>query len=139
MIYNPVITTGNKFLSITMPGITYQQFCNSLGQFDYKVGKMMVTAITLAQIFEIMQYNHFNADGNKHSESIVPNPDPYQYQASIEIALGNVILDGRSNISMNILPNENIQLILKTDEVSYSELLDFYRKSNIKKVIDEKE
>lgn len=135
MIYTPVISSQvPPFVSIEMPGITYEQFINSLGQFNFSVKKMKLTASTMAQVQAVMQYQHFDVNGEKLEDAIVPNVDPYQVIPSVYTELGGKVLDSRTSILMTFFPNESIQLILFTDEISISDLLNSMHKSNFKQV-----
>lgn len=136
MIYTPVIANQiPPFVSIEMPGITYEQFINSLGQFNFAIEQMKITANTMNQVQAIMQYQHFDSNGQRIQDAIVPNVDPYQYIPSKLIDMNKEVLDSRSSLLMTLFPNENIQLILFADEVSISALLDAMGISNFKQVV----
>lgn len=138
MIFTPVISSQvPPFVSIEMPNMTYEEFINSLGQFNFSVIKMKITASTMQQVISVMQYQHFDSNGVKFQDAIVPNVDPYQVIPSLYIETGKRTLDSRSSFLMTLFPNENIQLILFTDEISISDLLDtMNKKSNFKKVLE---
>jgi hypothetical protein len=91
----------------------------------------------LDQVHQIIRYNSFDSNGRKLAEPIVPNIDPYQFAAAIEIDTKDqeIILDGRSSLSFVILPNESILLVLETDCISLSDKLDLVGKNNLQTMV----
>jgi hypothetical protein len=140
MAYSPtIITDASPAIEVTMAGgIPYSEILRALGSYYFAVNKLHIASLGLAQIFEIIQYNHFSSDGNSIAKSLVPNPDPYQKIAAIIMDLKNegVILDGRSSLAFTIQPNENLLITLETDEVALSDLLNIIGESNVKTVFN---
>lgn len=138
-IYTPTIITGaTPYLQITMAGsLSYEELLQVLGSWNFKVKTIYVSAQRMSQVLEVMQYNHLNSNGNNVVTPIVPSPDPYQNRPALVIATAekNIILDGFSALNYNIQAGEQILMVLDTDEVSNSAMLDALHLSNIKQVL----
>lgn len=137
---------STSFLSITSSGaITYSELMNSIGAFGYRIKKMQITSIGMAQVSLPIQYSRIEADGNQFQKPIVPNTSPYQYQPSVKLDMKhmNVILDGNAYLLFTILGNERIQLILTVTEYTFAlkglrsddVILSFYIKNNTDQII----
>lgn len=138
---SPTITaTTTPGLQITMAGgVTYEEFLNSLGQFVYYVERYQMSAQGYDQIQEKIAYNIYDSNGQLFDQAIISNVNPYQSTASLirDLTGMDIILNGRSSVSLNIFPNEFIQLILCCNEVSGSEYLNRYHENNFRKVDDD--
>jgi len=95
------------------PGVTYQQFQNSLGQYVYLVQGFYVFCTNLNQLTGAVNYNRYDAGGNQDITNIVTTVDPYQDATSIVVDLKrfktDVVLNGNSSIRFEVLPNVEIQ------------------------------
>lgn len=138
--FTPVITINTTpSLQVTMAGaVTYQEFLNSLGQFVYWLEVYQMQCNSINQLQEELEYFIYNVDGTIFRQTIVPNVDPFQYAVSLRNNVKDmgIILNGQSSIAFTILPNETIQLILCTKQVSNQDALNFINKNNFKRVDD---
>ena len=116
----PTITsTSTPIISITMPptsvqgvGMTYNQFMNSLGKYNYGIEFFYMSADTYQQIGQPVYYTRFTADGNQIATIMPFSVDPYQSQPSIyfEADPEVIILTGLSSLTFNFFPNSVIYL-----------------------------
>lgn len=114
MAFTPTTTTLiNPLISISMPlqsnfvGISYQQFLNSLGTYNYGVEFFYLYANTYQEIGQPVYYTHFSANGNQIATYLPFAVDPYQSQPSIyyEADPTVIILTGLSSLTFNVFPN----------------------------------
>jgi hypothetical protein len=121
-VFSPTIITNAISplqISINDPGnsgVTYSQFQNSLGQYVYLIKGFYVYCTNINQLIGAINYNRFDADGNQDIANIVTTVDPYQDATAIVVDLKQftteVILNGNSSLSFDLLPNTT--LVLKT-------------------------
>lgn len=122
MPYSPSISTVTySMISVTpssapidglviSPEFTYNQILQSLGTFVYGSEFIYLYGNTYQQIGQPITYNHFDANGNSITTTLAFAVDPYQSQSSIyyETNPEEVILDGFSSLTINILPNSTV-------------------------------
>lgn len=122
MPYSPVITTnGIPAVSVTMAGnVTYQEFLNSLSQWNYQVKELYIRATTNDQLSQSIKYNIYDTTGGQFNTVVTIEVDPYQYQSAqvIDLKDKGILLNGQSSLSFNLLPNETVKLVLYTNVVS---------------------
>jgi hypothetical protein len=116
----PVITTGvTPSISVVMPntgvtavGITYQQFLQSLGSYNYGVNFFYLSATTIQQVGVPVFYRRFDSNGNAISTFLPFAVDPYQSQPSIYYRTNKdeIVFTGLSYIEIPVLPNQRIYL-----------------------------
>lgn len=119
-MYVPITTTSvTPMVSVVLPytavqgvGITYQQFLNSLGKYDYGVDFFYMSAQNYQQIFQPWFYNHTDVNGNQQSVQLVMAVDPYQLQPSIfyETLPQEVIFDSQSTVTFSLLNQSTVYL-----------------------------
>ena len=143
------IPQGDPSLSITVQdsgaggggGTTYAQVRNAFSQNNYEVQGMYLFSPDIQQLTNIIQYNSFDVNGNKQVLNIANTIDPNQIATSSIVDLsqfdGNVVFNGNSFISSNILPFNELQMkFLATNINTNSELsnnfLDMERITNTK-------
>ena len=113
-------TTITPLISVSLPyqvqgvGVSYQQFLNSLGKYNYGVEFFYMWAATYPEIGQPIYYTHFTANGNQIATYLPFNVDPYQHQPSIyyEADPSLIILDGLSSLSFTIYPASTVFLKL---------------------------
>lgn len=101
-------------------GVTYNEFLNSLGPDVYAIGGFHIQSQTLEQLLEPIGYNTFDVNGTQYDVPIIMAVDPYQFSSAInedDLGLG-LMLNSQSSFIINLLNNENIMLILCTEQVS---------------------
>lgn len=107
-----------------VPGVTYQQVKNSLGQYVYMLQGFYVTATSLSQLIGVVKYLRYDANGNQLVTNIISTVDPYQDQKAVVIDLANfesdVVLNGNSNVQFVVKPNVQMQLKMYTRRITSS-------------------
>lgn len=115
----PVVSSSTPVITITMPqtsiqgvGITYNQFMNSLGKYNYAIEFFYMSATTYQQIAEPVYYTRFTADGNQIATIMPFSVDPYQSQPSIyyESDPNTIVLTGLSSLTFNFFANSVVYL-----------------------------
>jgi hypothetical protein len=115
----PIVTnTITPVISVSMPlsvsgvGITYSQFLQSLGTQVYGAEFFYMSANNYPQISQAIAYNHFDAAGNQVQTYLPFVVDPYQYQPSIyyDTNSSEIIFDGFSSLTFDLLKNSNVYL-----------------------------
>lgn len=119
----PIEVTG-------VSGISYQSILNSLGNWNYLVNQIYIAAKSMSQIFQNLSFYKYDSTGNTDNQEVISDPDPYQKVPSIYLDTKgrNIVLDGRSSITMNILANESMTFVLDCDEVDVRSQLECYSK-----------
>mgnify|MGYP006274453983 CR=1 FL=1 len=130
MIFTPTITTNTTpAISVTaadsgVPPVTYAQIKQSLGTYVYKVDKLYVYSENLNQLIGAINYNIYDADGNKLVTNVITTVDPYQGTTAIYKDLTEfvteVIFNGNSSISATILPNTYVRVQFFTKRITNS-------------------
>lgn len=124
-----IIVNSTPALSVTVadpgvPGVTYSQIQNSLGQYVYFLRGFYLQAESIAQLIGVIKFLIFDADGNQTISNIAATVDPYQDQKSIIYDLANfetdIILNGNSSLEFTILPNETLQFTIYTRRITNS-------------------
>jgi hypothetical protein len=143
------IPQGDPSLTITVQdsgaggggGTTYAQVRNAFSQNNYEVQGMYLFSPDIQQLTNIIQYNSLDVNGNKQILNIANTIDPNQLVTSSIVDLsqfdGNVVFNGNSFISSEILPFNELQMkFLATNINTNSELsnnfLDMERITNTK-------
>lgn len=121
-VYSATITSP---VSITLAnGVTYQQFLNSLGAYVYWFDVVYLWTTNPSQINEVVLYNYTDVNGNAKSLSVTPTKDPYQFSPALYINVKNfdIVVDGNSTFSFNLLPNTTLKFKLYGDGMSVNQL-----------------
>ena len=116
------IPQGDPSLTITVQdsgaggggGTSYAQVRNAFSQNNYEVQGMYLYSPDIQQLTNIIQYNSLDVNGNKQILNIANTIDPNQLVNSSIVDLsqfdGNVVFNGNSFISSNILPFNTLQM-----------------------------
>lgn len=116
------IPQGDPSLTITVQdsgaggggGTSYAQVRNAFSQNNYEVQGMYLFSPDIQQLTNIIQYNSLDVNGNKQILNIANTIDPNQLVNSSIVDLsqfdGNVVFNGNSFISSNILPFNTLQM-----------------------------
>lgn len=123
--YSVTVVSGSPAVSITLAnGVTYQQFLNSLGAYVYWFDIVYLWTTNASQINEVVLYNYTDVNGNAKSLSVTPTKDPYQYSPALYINVKNfdIVVDGNSTFSFNLLPNTTLKFKLYGDGMSVNQL-----------------
>lgn len=120
--YVPVITpsTSNAVSIYGDGATTYEEFVNSMGSFLYEIKEVYLKANSNDQLLEPLKFYQFDVNGRADSYSQIVTVDPYQYQTSsvFKLTRDQIILNGRTVLSMNLLPNEQVSLVLYVNQIS---------------------
>ena len=108
-LITPVISIAMP-LQVTGSGVTYAQFLQSLGKYNYGTEYFYLFASTYYEIGQPVYYNHFDANGNSVTTFLPFAVDPYQSQPAIfyETEPDQIVLTGLSSISFNVYPNKTV-------------------------------
>jgi hypothetical protein len=126
--YSPtIIFNSTPAIAVSMGGnLTYAEFVASLGAYVYLINSIYMQAYTFEQFNQTIQYTAYDATGYLFSNAIPLVPNPYQYQPALKLESPTfgMVLNGRSYFNFNIDVGERVQMILCTDEISFSGMLD---------------
>lgn len=117
----PIITTGNSpvitvlppSISVGLPTITYSQFINSLGTYNYGASFFYMHASGLKafqQINQAFNYTRFDSNGDLVKTNLIFTVDPYQqlpatfYDSDEE----DVVFNGFSSLLFTLLANTTV-------------------------------
>lgn len=111
-LVNPIISIVMPIASINGVGITYNQFLNSLGKYNYGVEFFYIKASTYPEVGQPVYFTRFSANGNQIATFLPFAVDPYQSQPSIyyEADPTVIILDSLSSLTFNFFPNSLVFL-----------------------------
>lgn len=106
-VITPIVTSSNPFSNVTSNTVTYNQILESLGTYVYGSEFIYIYTNSYTQLGQDFQYLHFDANGNQIVTYLTIGVDPYQNQSAIyyETNPEEVILDGFSSLTFNLLPN----------------------------------
>jgi hypothetical protein len=140
----PVITTGATpmvsvtapVLSVSAPTITYNQFLNSLGTYNYGSEYIYLSAKNFQQIAQVFNYQHFDSNGDSIQTFLPFTIDPYQKLPSkyYETNSEEIVFDGFSSMTFNLLANEMVYFKMFADIIYMSGDLDEFSPSNMQTV-----
>lgn len=115
------IPQGEPALTITIQdsgagggGTTYAQVRNAFSQNVYEVQGLYLYSPNILQLSNVIQYNSLDVNGNKQILNVTNIIDPNQFINSSIVDLsqfdGNVVLNGNSFVSSEILPFNTLQM-----------------------------
>jgi hypothetical protein len=116
------IPQGDPALTITIQdtgaggggGTSYAQVRNAFSQNNYEVQGMYMYSPDIQQLTNVIQYNSLDVNGTKQILNITNTIDPNQLISSSLVDLsqfdGNVVFNGNSFISSEILPFNELQV-----------------------------
>jgi hypothetical protein len=122
-------------------GTTYSQVRNAFSQNSYEVQGMYMYSPDIQQLSTVIQYNSLDVNGTKQVLNIANTIDPNQITTSSIVDLsqfdGNVVFNGNSFISSNILPFNELQIKflaknINTNSELSSNFLDIEKITNTK-------
>lgn len=100
----PSISVAAPAGAVTGTGITYQQFLQSLGTYNYGAEFFYLQAPTYPEIGQPVYYNRFTADGNSVTTYLPFAVDPYQSQPAIfyEVEKDQIVFTGLTTLQFNV-------------------------------------
>ncbi len=139
-VYAPtVIADSTGPLTIQMVGaLTYNEFLNSLGILFFSVNAIFIEANSTSQVRKKITYNIVESGGNAYQVTLTPAIDPNQNQPALllENKIGPIILNGMSELTFDILPNETVYLTMCMDRRSVNDFMNYLSKSNFQRGAD---
>lgn len=110
-VVTPVISVSLPY-NVQGVGISYNQFLQSLGKYNYGVEYIYMSASTYPQISQPIYYNNKDANGNEVATFLPFTTDPYQSQPSIFFKTDEeqIVLSLLSSMSFLLLKNSTVFL-----------------------------
>ena len=125
---SPVVSTQVPIITIDTQegGVTYDQLLASLGSMVYGAELMYIYGASNQQIAQPFYYVHNDVNGNADQKYLPFTIDPYQDQTALfyESNKKEVVFDGKSSLTFDILPNSNVYLKFYTEVNATRDLLD---------------
>jgi hypothetical protein len=117
-IYSPTIQTyPNGAVTVSsLDATSYNALINSMGSWVYKINTIYLKANQLTQFTNPLSFSEFDVNGNRQSFFQITPVDPYQFQTALNFDLvkDDVILNGRTTLSMTLNPNETLFIVTRT-------------------------
>lgn len=127
--YIPVLvgpTPGVAPVSVSMAnGYTYSQLMSSMKSINYFLTNLFIEADAMDQIEQEYSFIYRDAHGKDVIDVIPFVRDPYQVQFILDISFDKkqYILNGRTAVAFDLLPNQSIQMFLGTINFNPADLL----------------
>jgi hypothetical protein len=125
---SPTISTAAPLITITTQegGVTYDQILASLGSMVYGAELIYIYGATNQQIAQPFYYVHTDVNGNADEKYLPFAIDPYQDQPSLyyESNKTEVVFDGKSSLTFDLLPNSTVYLKFYTEVKANRDMLD---------------
>ena len=125
---SPTISTAAPIITITTQegGVTYDQILASLGSMVYGAELIYIYGASNQQIAQPFYYVHTDVNGNADQKYLPFAIDPYQDQTALyyESNKKEVVFDGKSSLTFDLLPNSNVYLKFYTEVNATRDLLD---------------
>lgn len=106
----PIVSVVSPLANISSPTISYNQILQSLGTFVYGAEFIYIYTSSYVQLGQDFKYLHFDANGNQIVTYLTIGIDPYQDQSATyyETNPEEIVLDGFSSLTFNLLPNQTV-------------------------------
>jgi hypothetical protein len=132
----PNVSVGSYTTVDTGSGVSYAQILQSLGTMVYGAEFIYVYSSSYTQIAQAYQYLHFDANGNQAQTYLPFAVDPYQNQPALyyETNSDEIVFDGFSSLTFNLMPNATIYFKAYFDVVSNSLLLNKLHKDSFQEI-----
>lgn len=120
--YNPSISfyaTG-VYSIVSNTSTPYFVIQNSMGSYLYGIDTIYFQANSSQQLLQGFNFRSYDVNGDINSFINVTTVDPYQYQNSLFVKpiRKDIVLDGRTSVNFNLLPSENVSLVVYVNEYS---------------------
>jgi hypothetical protein len=126
-IYIPTTTfyLDGIFTIVSTTGTPYFVIQNSMGSYQYGVDDIYMQSNTAQQLLQGLSFRSYDANGDINNFLNATTVSPYQYQNSLFIKpiRNDIVLDGRTSVSFNLLPNENVNFTFLVTQYSNSMFL----------------
>jgi hypothetical protein len=125
---SPTISTAAPLITITTQegGVTYDQILASLGSMVYGAELIYIYGASNQQIAQPFYYTHTDVNGNADQKYLPFAIDPNQTQTALyyESNKTEVVFDGLSSLTFDLLPNSDVYLKFYTEVKANRDLLD---------------
>lgn len=119
-IYTPSTTfyTNGVYTITSNKGTPYFMIQNSMGSFQYGVNEIYIQSNTTQQLLQGLSFRSYDVNGDIANFLNTTTVSPYQYQNSLFLKpiRNDIVLDGRTSISFNLLPSENVNFVFYVTE-----------------------
>lgn len=126
-IYTPTTTFyPNGVYTISSNDSTpYFSIQNSMGSYLYGIYYMYIQTNTSEQLLQGLNFRTYDVNGDIKSFINTTVIDPYQYQNSLFVKpiSDKIVLNGRTSINFNLLPNESVNFIFYVNQLANAYLL----------------
>jgi len=123
-VFTPVITTfPAPFLTVvSQDATTYDELQQSLTTPSYVAKGLQITSSSTEQVAQPILFESYDANGELANYTLTPVVDPYQFQRALEVDLStqSIILDGKTKMNLQVLPNASSNLDFNVAQVSAS-------------------
>jgi hypothetical protein len=99
---------------------------NSMGSYLYGIFYIYMQSNTQQQLLQGLSFRSYDSNGDIRRFINTTTIDPYQYQNSLFVKPINkdIVLNGRTSINFNLLPNEIINFVFYCNQLANSYLLE---------------
>jgi len=126
-IYTPTTTFyPNGVYTISSNDSTpYFVLQNSMGSYLYGIDNIYYQANSTEQVLQGLGFRRYDVNGDIDKFLQVTTVNPYQYQNSLFLKpiKKDIVLNGRTSISFNLLPSEIVNFIFFVTEYKNSDFL----------------
>ncbi len=126
----PVVVTASPIITIDTQesGITYNQLLASLGSMVYGAEMIYIYGTSNQQIAQPFYYQHIDVNGNASDTYLPFSVDPNQSQTSLyyETNKDEIVFDGLSSLTFDLLPNSTVYLKFYTEVKANRDFLDLH-------------
>jgi len=126
----PTVTTSAPIITIDTQesGVTYDQILASLGSMVYGAELIYIYGSSNQQIAQPFNYTHTSVNGNADQKYLPFSIDPNQSQTALyyETNKMEVVFDGLSSLTFDLLPNSTVYLKFYTEVKANRDLLDLH-------------
>jgi hypothetical protein len=98
---------------------------NSMGSYLYGIFYIYLQSNTPKQLLQGLSFRAYNVNGDIKSFINTTLIDPYQYQNSLFVkpVRNDIVLNGRTSINFNLLPNETVNFVFYVNQLANPYLL----------------
>jgi hypothetical protein len=119
-IYTPTTTfyPNGVYTISSNDGTPYFEIQNSMGSYLYGIDFIYLQANSTEQVLQGLGFRSYDVNGDIDKFINTVTVDPYQYQNSVffKPIRSDIVLDGRTSINFNLLPNEIVNFIFYVTE-----------------------
>lgn len=126
-VYLPTTTfyPNGAFTISSNDATPYFVIQNSMGSYLYGIFYIYIQSNNTQQLLQGLSFRSYDANGDVKTFINTTTVDPYQYQNSLFVkpTFKDVVLNGRTSINFNLLPNETVNFVFYVNQLANSYLL----------------